>query len=199
MRGYCTVDNIKNYNLTEIEESFVPQVEEWIGIAEAIVEKETGRVFIADTEDSDRIYDGIFCNSLLIDDCQSVSEVKIYHADGTLEFTLTEDDFVLSPYNSLPKTKIIIKLSSGATFLNGYGNVSVKAKWGYSATVPAAITFATMVIASGIMNNGNDAPGEKKSETIGDYSVTYKDDNGWNDLKKSYDIINTYKSPKMYV
>jgi len=199
MKGYCTIDDIKNYNLTEIAESFESQIESWIGIAESIIERETGRVFKVGSTESDRIYDGYNTRDLSIDDCLSVSEVKIYDCDGNLAYTLDENGFVLSPYNSNPKMRMFIKPSQDAVFKRGTGNIVVTGVWGYSETVPPEITYATVVLVSGIMNNGNDAPGEKKSEKIGDYMVTYKDDTGWSDFKKMYDIINIYKSPKMYV
>lgn len=199
MKGYCTINDLKNYNLTDIESSFNPQIEQWIGVAESIIENETGRIFIADTTSSERLFDGRYGNAVIIDDCVSVTSVSVYHKDGTLAYAFGTDDFVLSPYNTLPKTKVILKPKTDGAFIDGNANVTVTAKWGYSVTVPADITYATTVIASGIMNVGNDAPGEKQTEKIGDYTVTFKTDDQWNDLKTTYAIIERYKSAKLYV
>ncbi len=199
MKGYCSVVEVENYALTEVDPTFETQIQQWIEFSESIIDRETGRNFIADDSASDRLYDGNSLNALLVDDFVDIVSITINDNYGELVKALTTDDFVVSPYNSLPKRKIILKPAIVESFVKGTANITVNAKWGYSVEVPDQIKFAAIVFTAGIMNFGNDAPGEIKSETIGDYSVTYKDDNGWNDYKKACDILNTLKAPTMYV
>jgi hypothetical protein len=195
MKGYCQVEDIENYTLTDVEESFEDNVEFWIGAMEQHIEKETGRVFIADSVASKRKYDGNDLNEIYIDECIEISGLKIYDDMGNTTYDLTKDThYLVYPYNTLPIRKLMSKSYNvlGFTrFLRGQGNVEVNAKWGYSAAVPDGIKFATIVLVAGIVNFSNNADGEVKSEKIGDYQVTYKDDQ-WKDFEMAKEIIGQF-------
>jgi len=195
MKGYTTVVKIENYLLTNVAAYFHTQVEEWIASMENYVEKITGRVFIADTVASTRKYDGLDvsetfptagANDLYIDDCVSVT--SLYIEDNLIDPT----DYVLYPANELPKTRIRLLEDSGESFMAGEQEIDVTAKWGYSVAVPSDIEFATTVLTSGIVNYSNLAEGEVKSENIGSYSVTYKDEKQWQDFERAKEILAMY-------
>lgn len=181
MKGYTNKTSIENYLLVSIDESFDDQIEAWIGSVEKIIDKMTGRNFIADEEASERVYDGDNTGILLIDDAIEITKVEV---DGT-EVT---DDCYIYPANTLPKGKI--RLSNGV-FNRGMQNISVEAKWGYSEDVPDDIAFAATVMVAGIVNNSR-GDGEVSSERIGNYQVSYSE-GGIDDLKQSMDILNSYK------
>jgi hypothetical protein len=191
-KGYCDKTDIVNYNLTEIDASFDTQIDEWIEVAEGIIDKETERSFIADSVASARWFDGSGQEEMVVDENVDITEVLVYDSNGDLQYTMVEGvDFEIYPYNNFPIRKMILKYTSSMLFLKGMRNVKITAKWGYSVAVPAQIKFAATVLASLIMNFSNESDGEIKSETIGDYSVSYREDKQ-QDVEKVKDIIGNF-------
>lgn len=198
-KGYTNRGQIQNYLLHSIKDYFVPQVDHWIAQMEQFVEKETDRVFIANSEASVKKYQieqnlavrvGRYIETkmeLIIEDCVEVSELKI---DDTV---ISADDYLFYPANELPKTRIKLKDDSGLSFTKGEQNIEVKAKWGYSIDCPADIAFATLILVVGIINFSGNMEGEIKSESIGSYSVTYKDKTSWQDFDRAKRILQQYK------
>ena len=196
---YITIEDIENYILKEIDTSFEPQIEAWADSIEDYIEQITGRVFVADEESSEKLYEvtpkydqGSLAGyeeditELDIDECIEVTKLSI---DGE---EIDDDEYLLYPANSIPKNKIRFKSTSSEEFTIGDQNIAVEAKWGYSEYCPAAIKLATIILTVGVMNYGK---GSKtvRSETIGNYSVTYKDELGWQDFDKAMAILNQYK------
>ena len=198
-KGYTSIEEIEDYLLIDIIESFEARVTEWIAMMEKFVEKATGRVFIADTEASVKKYQiskelavrvGRYFEterSLLIADCVEVTELKI---DSVVIATA---NYLFYPTNELPITRIKLTDASGLRFASGEQNIEVKAKWGYSVDCPADINFATTVLVAGIINFSGSMEGEVKSETIGSYSVTFKDAKDWQDFERAKQILQQYK------
>ncbi len=196
LKGYCSVEEIENYTLTEIESGFETQIESWIETAEAIIDRRTGRNFILedDAEDEVRYFDGNGKEEMYIDECLEITSVEILDTDGTILYTLELDTHCYGyPYNSQPMRKLIVAPGNPliSVFNSGIRNIKITGQFGYSSTVPKQINFATMVLASGIMNFSNHADGEIKSEKIGDYSVSYKDDQ-WKDFELAKEIIEEF-------
>jgi len=195
MKGYCSVEDIENYSLTEVDESFESNLEFWIGAVEQTIEKMTGRVFIADEEASERWFDGNNSQRIYIDEFINISGLVIYDALGNTQYTLTENTHYLTfPYNDESKRGLESKPYNALGFTrfpSGTKNIKVTAKWGSYEEVPDAIKFATMVLATGIMNFSNNADGEVKSEKIGDYQITYKEEQ-WKDFEMAMGIIGQF-------
>ena len=187
LKGYTTKQKIENYMLTEIDVSFDTQIDEWIESIENYIEQSTGRIFIIDDEspevDTTKTFDGDRENTLLIDDCVSVSEVKI--DDSVID----DEDYYLYPANSLPKTKI--KLAN-TVFSKGNQNIEITGQWGYSFDVPKDIEFATTVLVAGIINNSLQHDSEIKSESLGGWKLTFKDENEQSNFQKTKDILVQY-------
>ena len=182
MKGYTNIEAIENYLLYTIDEDFKPQVEEWIEAMENHIEKETGRVFIADTEDSVKKYDGDGERWLIIDDCIEVKSVKVDKREM--------DDWVAYPLNTLPTTVLRMEYDY---FTKGMANIEVKAKWGYSAEVPEDIAFVCTVLVAGIINQSLSHEGEISSVSMGRYSVSYKDEKQLKDFENIKSILANYK------
>lgn len=195
MKGYCTIDDVKNYTLTDVEDSFNSQIELWISSIEAYIDKTTGRNFIADENDSSRFFDGNGKSEMYIDECVEVTSVVIKDVMGDIMSVLAEGSYFLTyPYNDYPIRKVIIKSYNEKGFLafpSGQKNIEVEAKWGYSVQVPDQIKLATTILVSGIMNVSNQAPGKVKTESIGDYQVTYRDSQ-WSDFELAKQIIGEF-------
>lgn len=186
-KGYCTIKQIENYLLIDIEESFEPQVEEWIAQIEKHIERETGRIFIADEDASERIYDGDGKQELFLDESVEVSKVTI----DSVEVLIA--NYLKYPASELPITRIKLTDSSMLYFTKDEQNIKVEAKWGSFVECPADISFATIVFVAGIINFSGIMEGEIKSETIGSYSVTYKEAKDWQDFERAKEILKSYK------
>ena len=200
MLGYTDKTQIEKYIGTDINSSYNTQVKTWIGQMEEYINRFTGRVFIADTTESEKWFDGAGGQEMFIDEAiEIVGTVKIYDTNGSEYYTLTEDtDFVAYPYNEKPIRKMIMKSSIAKYFLVGIKNVSVTAKWGYSVEVPAEIAFSTTVFVAGIINfSNNKTPSKMKSEKLGDYSISFRDEKGEKDFGRAIEIINSYKKPNV--
>ena len=198
MKGYCTSEDIEAYTLTDILDSFEPNVEKWIGAMEEFIDQETGRSFIADETAVSRFFDGDGDSEFFTDENIEIEFVKIYDSEDTLEYTLLDGVHILShPYNEKPIRKIFAKPNNAlnfSTFPRGLRNIEISAKWGFSENVPEQIRQACTVLVAGIVNFSNNADGEVKSEKIGDYSVTYKDNN-FEDFQRAKAIIKNLVKP----
>jgi hypothetical protein len=181
MLGYCAVEDIENYILTEIDVAFESEVEEWIEAMENYINKETGRVFIADANVSVRKFDGDGDPYILIDDCVAITKVEIDDEENT--------DYLTYPANSLPIT--MLKLDDDK-FSRGNQNVEVTAKWGYSVNVPADIKLATVILVAGIIYRSLSQEGEVQSISMGRYSVTYKTEKQWDDFETVKKTLDKY-------
>ena len=168
-KGYATKTDIENYILTTIDSTFDNQVDKWIESMENYVDQMTGRNFIADAEDheTDKYFDGDNSSKLLIDDCISVKEIESGEGNILVPDTTimkADGDFVTYPANRLPITRIQLRGSYFPAW--PHQGVRIKARWGYSAEVPADITQVVVVLVSGIINYGNNAEGEVKSMSL---------------------------------
>ena len=186
-KGYTTITQIENYTLHTIEDHFKPQVEDWIAKMEKYIEKQTCRVFIADSVASEKIFDGNGKVNLFIDECVEVSKLTIGNT------VISTNDYLFYPTNALPKTRIKLKDDSALYFTKDEQNIKVEAKWGYSIACPLDIGFATMILVVGIINFAGEMEGEEQSKSIGTFSITYKDQKSWQDFSRVAGILQQYK------
>jgi len=183
MMGYTNKNAIENYLLVEIDENFDEQINEWIEAMENYITKTTGRIFIAPQEKTAKKYDGNGKDEIWVDEFIELESVKIDDEEIDIK------ECLLYPVNSLPKTRI--KLKNGY-FTQGDQNVEIVAKWGYSEKCPADIKLATTIFVAGIINYSLSTEGEVKSESIGDYSVTFKEEKQWQDFEYAKNLLNQY-------
>ena len=186
-KGYTTKINLERYTLQTIDASFDAQITSWIESIEKFIEKYTGRIFIADTTASEKVYDGEGGSKQKFDEFISLTKVEIGEDTKT---EIESDDYRIYPNNEERKNKIQLKENY---FTKGYQNVTITAKWGYSIACPADLTLAATTLLAGIINYSNDAKGKIRSESIGRYTVAYTDDQGWQDFKRAMMILNSYK------
>jgi hypothetical protein len=177
MKNYTTIENIEDYLLTDIDLSFQGKVEKWIETSENYIDKYTGRNFVA--EEGTKLYDGNAKYEIMIDDCTEITSIEVDDSEI--------DDYKLYPANTTPKTSVYY--SSG--FASGNQNISIEGTWGYSETVPEDIAFATTVLVAGIIN-GQLKEGSVASEKIGQYQVSYRDDQQ-KDYEQAINILDFYK------
>jgi hypothetical protein len=179
-----TIDNIKNYLLIDIEESFESQIEEWIADVEEEIEKETGRKIIADEAATERVFKSEGGRTLIVDE---------FVMDGDYaELVVMDDnsnvlDVDYEPFNRDPRYKL--------TCTSGFpaGKIRVTARWGYAVEAPRPLVRAATVLVAGIINNSNQHDGEVQSETIGRYTVTYKTKKEQGDFEAAKETIKKYR------
>lgn len=184
-KKYCTKADIENYLLIDIDANFNNQIDSWIESASEHIRLSTNRDWLADSEASDRYFDGTGYQDLHIDDFIGTPTVAVGEDYGVNFTTIT--DFIVQPYNTENKHTII---RTGTNLPLGIKNMRVGAKWGYGEEVPQDIRHATTVFASAIVLAQTNQDGEIASEKIGNYQVTYKNDQHKDDFAQAMDIIN---------
>lgn len=193
-KGYTTRAKVENYLLTEVDESFHDQVDEWIEDIERFIDESTGRNFIADEEASARLYNGNDTNELEIDDCVEIDTVELgdgFYADN---FTETEG-YITLPANAIVKGFPIkaIHLKED-TFIKGLQNHRITARWGYSATCPGDISMVATLLVAHIYKFGRGGiAGGISQERIGNYSVTYQDGKDKEAMEQAMAVLAKYK------
>lgn len=201
-KGYTTKAAIENYLLQNIATTFDSQLNDWICGVEKIIDQLTGRNFKADSAASVRVFDGDGSEDLLIDDCIAVTKVEVGNDEYGGSFTEiaasgTSDMYFTYPANAASKGLPIHKIKLNArTFPEGRQNNRITAKWGFSAAVPEDIQFVATVFVAGILNQQIPGGDQIKSESIGNYSVSYNTDNGmnsWADFERAKEILNSYR------
>jgi hypothetical protein len=172
----------------------------WIEQASKRIEKETGRVFIADTDASSRFFDlerrdidtlGRYSGTprdVFIDDATEIGRVVSAGED------VGSTDMVFYPANETPKMRIHMRDTVSASFDPGEQMIEVVAKWGYSEEVPQDIEFAATVMAAQIFQYGRRNQGQQQSKTMGRYSVTFNTQQKLiSDLEQVQNILDSYK------
>lgn len=159
---YCSKQDVLNYVLLDVQESFEDQIDSWIEISSREIDDLTNRTFIADSVATPRLYDGNNAVKLFIDDFVAMTGLKI---DGA---TITLADVKLYPANTEHKNSLYYENG----FTRGKQNVEVTAKWGYSEEPPEPIKFACVVLtASKILFSSR--KNDIQRERIGNYEIQY--------------------------
>ncbi len=122
-----------------------------INAAEAEIDNYCGRTFVADGAASARVfqpYDGV---KVLIDDFYTDTGLVVKtdtSNDGTYATTLTvASDFIYNG-NAAPFNILYNVSGTFPRYLNARPTVQVTAKWGYEATVPAAVSQAALIMGA---------------------------------------------------
>ena len=195
-KGYTSRAKIEDYMLITIDATFHARVDKWIEDMENYIDRMTGRNFVADAEESDREFDGTGTRKLVIDDAILIGDVALDYE--TPEELVDEDDLVKYPANYAAKGVPIslLKMRSGI-FPRGSQNIVVSGKWGFSEETPGDIEMTATVLVAGIINFAHQSDGEVQSETIGRYSVTYKNDTQWADFERVPEVLKSYRKFSM--
>lgn len=211
--SYVTKDQVKKYlgvNFTSTMDSFVDTV---IEACQSYIEKYCGdarfgrRLFEAPDPDtsSTRRFDGTGDKRLYVGDLFDIESVTV---DG-VEYE-NDVDFFLYPMNEPEEAFQYIELSQPSTRLNSnsreitlrdyifevaQGNIEIDGYWYFSETPPADITLAMMKLVGAVLkeNVADSDVKEKKSESLGDYQVSYQDVSRVAHALGVNDILNQYK------
>ena len=200
-KGYTTSAKIASY----LGVTITDDLSAFILATQLYIENFTGRYFKADTNASERLYNGGGGQMLAIDDCIEITKVERgdnYYADSWSTIQAKADG-VTDYYDVLPENYAAENLPINRVFLRnrfwiiGIKNCRITAKWGYSETPPEDLMQAATILAAGMYNaNQLKGNGNIKSEKIGNYSVSFDTVNGqskWNDLTTANMILDKYK------
>ncbi|QDP67607.1 MAG: hypothetical protein Tp172MES00d2C118482111_1 [Prokaryotic dsDNA virus sp.] len=200
-KGYTTEEKVEAFGLVDIAGSFSSVIDGWIVGVENTIDQITGRNFIADATESERLFSGDGGKDLLIDDAIEITKVEVGLDDYGGNFIEIASSgasrYFTEPANhtakGVPITKIMLR---DRRFTTGVQNHRIEAKWGYSEEVPADIEFCATVFVFGIANQQRQGGQSVKSERIGNYQVTYNSENGkdsWGDFERAMQILDSYK------
>lgn len=175
--SYTTEQKIEQLLQIDIDDSISAYVTDWINWVSKYIDNYTGTTFEAANQTYYYDVKG-HTSRLFIDDCTAITSVALLDEDGNVEDTLVENsDFWLYPLNKTTKNEI--RLDPYGDYPNfpyiGSKKVKVIGSFGVDNTVPADIEMiATQMVGDIIKQASGEAKG-KKSETLGEYSVTYED------------------------
>ena len=203
-RQYATIEEVENYMSIDIESSFTSQVKVWIEWMTSYIEAQTGRVFIADSANSEKVYEvdlqrSVSIGGRLISPVELVIDEFVNTSTTSMKLTiddeeLDEDEFLLYPatVEELPKTRLKLKKDTGLTFTEDEQNIKVEAKWGYSIAAPGDIKFATIVLVAGMINESWSSEGEMSSVIMGRYTMSFKNKKELADFERMKEILAIY-------
>lgn len=196
--SYTTRSKVEQYANIDLS-AVSSEVTNWIASVKSWIDKYCGKTFESAPET--RYFDGNDNDRLLIDSFHGTpTDVSVLNTNGTVHKVLTEgasNDYVAYPLNETEKNEIVLMpnspvrrfsraffddiLDDSELHDDGFTKrriLSVTANFGASASVPADVELAaTMLvakIAQGRVSGGN---GAVKSESLGDYSVSFVDGN----------------------
>lgn len=194
--AYITESDLENFILQDIDSSYSTWIATVIGYVEEYIDQYLGTSFAGSSAGVIRYFDGSGQNELFVGDFTALTEVKILDTDGNDLFTLVQDeDYYLYPLNSTVKNSIrLVRSGRAGGIFPGYNRaVKITGTYGYgSANIPAPIKLVAIKLASKIINEGLRG-GQVSSETLGSYSIDYKEIDETTEAMGIKDILNKYR------
>lgn len=176
---YTTKTAIENWLLKDIDASFDDQITEWIKAMSNQMDLITKRNLYR-TEEETYKYDGDGSSILHIKDCHTITEI-------TLNDSVVEP--VQYPANKPYTSRIVLE---DKIWTKGLQNVTVTAIQSMNVDLPEDIKFACTVLVGGLINTQILGVKKGSTERIGNYSITYKDDQQFADYNRAMSILKRY-------
>jgi hypothetical protein len=134
------------------------------GNAKAVIDTYCETNFDADVASSSRYYDGDGTSEIILDPCNTVTEVAFVDNTDAVSGVVSETNYILEPRNNTIKWSL--RLRAGR-FSFGVANIKVTAKFSsYDSAVPAEVKFACFKLCSDAYRNASGM----ESESIEGYS-----------------------------
>lgn len=166
--AYTTQTKVEDYTQSSL--SGIVSLNSWIAAVKLYIDKYCGKTFEI-SGDTTRYFDGNGKDRILVDSLISITTIQILDNDGNVETTLGTTDYILYPLNETEKNEVRLTGDSAVAFTSGNKRLKIVGQFGNAASVPDDISLAaTMLVAECVSAS---AGGTKKSESLGDYSVTY--------------------------
>jgi len=171
---YTDKNQIEAYLGITLPSSLDDQLDNWITAVQKWLDNYVGFGFENDTV-TDRYFDGSGERELFVDKYHTLVSVITLDVDGNNDVTIDTDGIIQYPLNETPKDRIFLESSASIAKFPSYRNaVKINAKFGYSVEAPQDIQLAsTRLMAHLIQPRLSGNLGEKKQESLGDYSVSF--------------------------
>lgn len=177
MPTYTTEQKVKNYlQVTNLSSFASAAISDWIAAVSHWIDRYCNREFTAQTVT--KLYDGNSKSEILTDDFTTLTKIEVIDSDGAVdESTSDSTDWFTYPANQKPKTRIKLNQETNnfrTSFPKGNQNIKVYADWGYETSVPKEVEMAATMMVAEIVQANSASEANVKSESLGDYSVTYE-------------------------
>ncbi len=143
---YCTLNELKDeLNITSDDHDY--RLQALVMQAQKFIDNYCKRTFVPGTAGTVRYFDGAE-SPLWIDDCTAITAIALdEEADGTWSSSMAATDWLLKPYNTNPKTCLVLSPNSDyGSFCDGVTKgVKITGTWGYDTTVPEDIRKAAII------------------------------------------------------
>lgn len=143
---YCTLDEVKEeLHITSDDMDF--RILSMIMQAQTFIDNYCKRTFAVGTAGTVKYYDGAE-SPLWIDDCTAITAIALdEEADGTWSSSMAATDWLLKPYNTNPKTYIVLSPNSDyGSFCSGVTKgVKITGTWGYDTSIPEDVRRAAII------------------------------------------------------
>lgn len=190
---YITEGDIEKLILVDIDATHSTFIDSIIDKVEGYIDHYCGTNFATAAGAATKYYDSYGSDEIIVDPFTAITSIKILDVNGNAERTLSTSDYYLYPLND--PTKTVIKLSDGGQvgiFPERLRSIEIVGTFG-PTTVPQPIQLAAMKLAAKIINEGLRG-GQIGSETLGSYSVSYRDLDESVDSLGIKEILNQYRS-----
>lgn len=190
--SYITESDLENFIIQDIDSSYSAWIASVIAYIEDYIEQYTGLVF-DNSASATQYFDGIGGDILTIGEYQSLTSVQTLDSSGNVMETLVDGtDYVGYPYNDA--TKNSLKLLTGgqrSCWPEWDRSVKITGVFGYT-TVPGPVKVAAVKLAAKVINEGLKG-GQVSQESLGSYSVTYRELDESVDSLGIKEILNQYR------
>lgn len=143
---YCTLAELKDeLNITSDDHDY--KLQALVMQAQKFIDNYCKRTFVPGTAGTVRYFDGAE-SPLWIDDCTAITAIALdEEADGTWSSSMAATDWLLKPYNSNPKTMLVLSPNSNyGSFCSGVTKgVKITGTWGYDTSVPEDVRRAAII------------------------------------------------------
>jgi hypothetical protein len=183
-------------------------VTEWIASVKAWIDRYAGRTFEAAA--TTKYYDGNGSDRIIVDSLVGTpTEVSILDSQGNVQQTLVlNTDYLLYPLNTTEKYEIrFIRaldweywegFDEWPIFYKGDKRLKITASFGASTAIPADVELAaTKLVAKIVENRLAGTTGSVKSESLGDYSVSFGDIDDQADALGVFNILDQWREPSI--
>lgn len=188
---YTDQGKIEKYLQTTIDSSMTATLNDWIAAVKIWIDKYVGKSFEGVSET--RYFNGNGLDTLLIDDFIGTPVIELLDSEGNVDSTLDSGDYLVYPLNTTVKNTIALSVGAPySRFSSWQKRVKVTAVFGYSAAVPKDVELAATMLVSRIFNGGS-TDGTVKSESLGDYSITYGEIDSMAELMGVTSILDHYR------
>lgn len=189
--AYTTSTKVETFLGSTLTAAQTAQIASWIAVADAWINNFTDTTFAQSA--TTKYYDGNGLKDTFIDEFEGAPTVEFLDEDGVVEDTLSSDDFLTYPLNATVKNRLT--LADGGsfyTFPSGRKRLKITGNFGQSS-VPAPVELASTMLTAEIIKRSM-AGGSVKAESLGQYSITFKDIDDWNDNLGIKNLLIPYKN-----